>query len=72
MADHSTSNGTSKDGAPAEDIIRVIYKCGDELPGGCDAEQTCGALTEIKTGDAIICRTCGHRLLYKVRTSRRT
>lgn len=37
----------------------VTYVCGD-----------CGAETMIKPGDAVQCRECSYRILYKKRTKR--
>eukprot|EP00958_Prasinococcus_capsulatus_P001855 scaffold167_cov347-Prasinococcus_capsulatus_cf.AAC.11 len=37
----------------------VTYVCGD-----------CGAENLVKPGDAILCRECGYRILYKKRTKR--
>ncbi|KAF7676666.1 metallothionein-i transcription activator [Alternaria burnsii] len=39
----------------------VHYKCGD-----CDMD------VPLKRGEPIRCRNCGHRVLYKQRTNRRT
>ena len=36
------------------------------MVGGAD----CGALNTIKPKDAIRCRECGYRILYKTRTKR--
>ncbi|KAF2761938.1 hypothetical protein EJ05DRAFT_496825 [Pseudovirgaria hyperparasitica] len=36
----------------------VNYVCGD-----------CDATVSLKAGDAIRCRECGHRVLYKMRTN---
>lgn len=33
------------------------YRCGD-----------CGAMNDIKPKDAIRCRVCGYRIMYKTRT----
>ena len=37
----------------------MVYICGD-----------CGADNEIKAKDAIRCRECGYRIMYKKRTQR--
>jgi len=46
-------------GAGAGAEPRVTYVCGD-----------CGADNEIKGRDAIRCRECGYRIMYKKRTRR--
>lgn len=45
------------------------YLCGGELQGGVEADRAdCGAKTQIKMGELIRCRECGHRVMYKPRT----
>ena len=55
---HTNTASATDDGVPA---LRtgVEYRCGD-----------CGAVHVIKGNDAIRCRSCGFRILYKVRTRR--
>lgn len=43
----------------AIDSNPMVYICGD-----------CGADNEIKAKDAIRCRECGYRIMYKKRTQR--
>ena len=45
--------------AQAAAVLGVKYVCGD-----------CGAENIIKARDAVRCRFCGYRILYKVRTKR--
>ncbi|WEW60708.1 DNA-directed RNA polymerase core subunit rpc10 [Emydomyces testavorans] len=44
---------------PNEELLSVIYVCGD-----------CSARVQMKRGDQIRCKECGHRVLYKERTKR--
>lgn len=46
------------------------YLCGGELFGPYEPKLTadCGAKTQIKMGELIRCRECGHRVMYKPRT----
>jgi len=48
-----------EDEAAALASLGVKYVCGD-----------CGAENIIKARDAVRCRYCGYRILYKVRTKR--
>lgn len=56
-----SGSGNQSSGAVAfEDTTKpVAYLCGD-----CDAKVI------LRRGDQIICRECGHRVLYKERTNR--
>ncbi|KAH8055859.1 3'-tRNA processing endoribonuclease [Aureococcus anophagefferens] len=61
MADTQQQPGVT-DGIADEDLLKqlgVKYVCGD-----------CGAENIIKARDAVRCRFCGYRILYKVRTKR--
>lgn len=55
--------GNGAGGAGAVDTsnepISVIYVCGD-----------CNSRVQMKRGDQIRCKECGHRVLYKERTKR--
>ncbi|KAF2274570.1 uncharacterized protein EI97DRAFT_435108 [Westerdykella ornata] len=52
--------GAGAVGSTAEDRARFVeYTCGD-----------CDASVSLKRGEPIRCRQCGHRVLYKQRTSR--
>ncbi|EER23478.1 hypothetical protein CPC735_048480 [Coccidioides posadasii C735 delta SOWgp] len=42
-----------------DELLSVIYVCGD-----------CSARVQMKRGDQIRCKECGHRVLYKERTKR--
>jgi DNA-directed RNA polymerase subunit RPC12/RpoP len=54
--------GATPNVQPALSLARgVEYRCGD-----------CGARNIIKGGDPVRCRQCGFRILYKMRTKRRT
>ncbi|KAH7114479.1 DNA directed RNA polymerase [Dendryphion nanum] len=53
-------NNITTDISDAVDNARLVtYKCGD-----CDQE------VKLKRGEPIRCRNCGHRVLYKQRTTR--
>ncbi|KAK7720402.1 DNA-directed RNA polymerase core subunit rpc10 [Botryosphaeria dothidea] len=56
-----SGSGNQSSGAVAfEDTTKpVAYLCGD-----CDAKVI------LRRGDQIMCRECGHRVLYKERTNR--
>lgn len=43
-----------------------------ELTPFVRASSACGQVNGIKPADPIRCRTCGYRILYKMRTKRRT
>ncbi len=55
----SSAQGLRTAAAPGGAEARVTYVCGD-----------CGADNEIKGRDAIRCRECGYRIMYKKRTRR--
>ncbi|KAK7528581.1 hypothetical protein IWX49DRAFT_567876 [Phyllosticta citricarpa] len=55
----TVATGASSRPTFEETIKPVHYVCGD-----CDARVT------VKRGEQIMCRECGHRVLYKERTNR--
>lgn len=52
----------------------MLYICGGnficQLVFRSDSRVECGMENEIKAKDAIRCRECGYRILYKKRTNR--
>ncbi|EFC49944.1 predicted protein [Naegleria gruberi] len=52
-------NQPSSTTAKREKTVAVVYICGH-----------CAVLNTIKQGDAIRCKNCGYRIMYKQRTTR--
>ncbi|KAI1940204.1 DNA-directed RNA polymerase core subunit rpc10 [Ophidiomyces ophidiicola] len=53
------SAGAGAPSNPNDELLSVVYVCGD-----------CSARVQMKRGDQIRCKECGHRVLYKERTKR--
>eukprot|EP00450_Noctiluca_scintillans_P039365 CAMPEP_0194478618 /NCGR_PEP_ID=MMETSP0253-20130528/2004_1 /TAXON_ID=2966 /ORGANISM="Noctiluca scintillans" /LENGTH=65 /DNA_ID=CAMNT_0039317731 /DNA_START=66 /DNA_END=263 /DNA_ORIENTATION=+ len=58
MAANTLSKGPEDDN-PAPVIVAVTYICGN-----------CGCDVELKPTDAVRCRECGHRVLFKKRCAK--
>ncbi|KAF4660956.1 hypothetical protein FOZ61_003580 [Perkinsus olseni] len=59
-ADNNTAGMFGGGIADLESQVAVTYLCGE-----------CGAYVDIKPHDAVRCRECGHRILYKLRQKQR-
>ncbi|KAF1980833.1 metallothionein-I gene transcription activator [Aulographum hederae CBS 113979] len=55
----ATNPGFGSSSATKIDAPTVLYACGD-----CDEK------TALQRGDIIMCKKCGHRVLYKMRTNK--
>lgn len=58
---------------PTQQTQTSIYGVQQDLAGGALTQYLCGdcaSKVQLKKGDPIRCKECGHRVLYKERTKR--